>query len=74
MNHQRIPGGSRHTKWAARIANAGKRILREAIAEVARLNRAGVDADRLIGRSRRDRARIVAAALSQRRNHPSPCC
>jgi len=74
MNHPRILGGTRHTKWAAQIAVTGRRILREAVAEIERLNRTGLDADWLIARSRRDRARIVAAALSQRRNHTTPCC
>lgn len=73
MNHQRIPD-SAHRTWAARIADAARRILREAIAEIARLNRTGLDADTGIGKSRRDRARTVAAALSRRHNRPARCC
>ena len=74
MTNQRIRGSAPHPTWAARIVGAGRRILAEAVAEIARLNRAGLDADTLIGRSRRDRVRIVAAALSQGRNHPTRCC
>jgi hypothetical protein len=70
----RIPIGAPHTTWAARIADTARRILREAVAEIARLNRAGLDDHTLAGKSRHDRARTVAAALAHRHDGPTRCC
>lgn len=70
----RIPIGARSPSWTAQIAATARRILREAGAELARLNRAGLGADALAGKSRSDRARTVAAALSHRHDGHSRCC
>jgi hypothetical protein len=51
-----------------------RRLLREAIAELARLNRTGLDTATLTGKSRRDRARTVAIALAHRHDGPTRCC
>jgi hypothetical protein len=72
--NSRIPIGAHHTTWAARIADTVRRLLRESVAELARLNRVGLEADKLIGKSRRDRARTVAAALSHRHDDINRCC
>lgn len=61
-------------EWAARMANAARRVLREAVAELVRLNRAGLAADELIGKSRSDRGRTVAIALAHRRGDINRCC
>lgn len=42
--------------------------------EMARLNRAGVTADSLKGRSRRERARLVKRALAEHHHGRSRCC
>ena len=49
-------------------------LLRDLYAELARLNRAGVAADSLKGRSRRERARLVKAAVAARHHGHSRCC
>ena len=72
--NQRIRIRAHHTTWAARIADTVRRLLREAVAELARLNRAGLEADKLIGKSRRARARTVAEALSHRHGDTNRCC
>jgi hypothetical protein len=71
--NRRIRIHANHT-WATQIAEAARRILREAIAEIARLNRAGLDTNTLVGKSRRDRAQSVAAALSYRHGDVNRCC
>jgi hypothetical protein len=55
------------------IAGA-RRIIREAATELARINRAGLRADAFAGKSRGDRARIVAASLSRRHKGNHRCC
>jgi hypothetical protein len=63
------------TRQCARDALAGaRRIVREAGAELARLNRAGLSADALAGKSRSARARIVSAMLAQRHDGHHRCC
>jgi hypothetical protein len=71
--NRRIRIYANHT-WATQIADAARRLLREAVAEIARLNRAGLGADMLVGKSRRDRARIVATTLSRRHGDTNRCC
>ena len=51
-----------------------RRILREAAAELARINRAGLRPDALAGRPRRARARLVAAALTRLHRGTHRCC
>ena len=70
----RIPIRARSAAWTAQIAATARRILREAVAELARLNRAGPGVDALAGKSRSDRARTVAAALSHRHDGHCRCC
>ena len=63
------------TRECARAALAGaRRIIREAGAELARLNRAGLSAEALAGKSRRARARIVSAVIAQRHDGHHRCC
>jgi hypothetical protein len=50
------------------------RIFNEAGAELARLNRIGLRDDALAGKSRRERARTVADALSRRHAGHRRCC
>jgi hypothetical protein len=71
--NRRIRIHTNHT-WATQIADAARRILREAVAEIARLNRAGLEANMLVGKSRRARAQTVAAALSYRHGDVNRCC
>jgi hypothetical protein len=63
---------------AARIIRAAltglRRIIREAAAELARINRAGLRLDALAGRPRRARARLVAATLARRHHRVERCC
>jgi len=50
-------------------------LLRDLRAEMARLNRAGVSAETLKGRSRRERTRLVKRALAERHHHGhTRCC
>jgi hypothetical protein len=70
----RTPIGAHRITGAARIAEAARRILREAVAEIARVNRTGLDTATLTGKSRRDRARTVAIALAHRHDGPTRCC
>jgi hypothetical protein len=49
-------------------------LLRDLRAEIARLNRAGVAAETLKGRSRRERARLVKAAVTARHHGHTRCC
>jgi hypothetical protein len=68
-----------HLEAAARalireIIAGTRRIIREATTELARINRAGLGADVLDGKSRGDRARIVASSLSRRHKGHHRCC
>jgi len=70
---------SARIKTAARVlirdVIAGtRRIVHEAATELARINRAGLRPDLLDGKSRGDRARIVAASLSRRHHGHRRCC
>jgi hypothetical protein len=72
---------SRYARVAAIAAQVGtqiaaiiRRMTREAAAELARINRAGLSPDALAGQPRRARARLVTAALAHRHNHPHRCC
>ena len=56
------------------LASNVRKLLRDLYAELARLNRAGVAADSLKGRSRRERARLVKAAVAARHHGHSRCC
>jgi hypothetical protein len=70
---RRIRIHANHT-WASQIADVARRLLREAVAEIARLNRAGLEVDTIIGKSRRARAQSVVAALSDRHGDINRCC
>lgn len=59
---------------AARIGGAARRLWREVLAELLRLNRTGLATDTLLEGSRRDRGRIVATALSRRHENINRCC
>src|SRR6267154_2866447 len=61
--NQRIRILAHHFTWVTQIADVVRRLLREAVVELARLNRTGLDAHALAGKSRRDRARTGAMAL-----------
>jgi hypothetical protein len=56
------------------LASNVRTLLRDLYAEMARLNRAGVTADSLKGRSRRERARLVKRALAARHHGHTRCC
>jgi hypothetical protein len=56
------------------LASNVRSLLRDLYAEMARLNRAGVAADSLTGRSRRERARLVKAAVAARYRGDTRCC
>jgi hypothetical protein len=56
------------------LASNVRTLLRDLYAEMARLNRAGVAAETLTGRSRRERARLVKAALATRHYGQTRCC
>ena len=56
------------------LASNVRTLLRDLYSELARLNRAGVAADSLKGRSRRERARLVKAAVAARHHGHSRCC
>ena len=56
------------------LASQLRTLVRDLHAEVARLNRAGVPADALIGRTRRERARVVKSAFAGRHNGHNHCC
>lgn len=64
--------------FAARIIRAALtgigRIFREAAAELARINRAGLRLGALAGLPRRTRARLVAAALAALHHRVDRCC
>ncbi|MEA2647572.1 MAG: hypothetical protein QOG61_7 [Candidatus Binataceae bacterium] len=72
--NQRIRILAHHFTWVRQIVDVVRRLLREAIAELARLNRTGLDTATLTGKSRRDRARTVAMALAHRHDGPTRCC
>jgi hypothetical protein len=76
-----IERNSRYTRVAATAAQIGKqiaailrRMIHEAAAELARINRAGLSPDALAGLPRRARARLVTAALADRRDGHNRCC
>jgi hypothetical protein len=50
------------------------RIVHEAAAELARINRAGLSPDALAGLPSRARARLVTAALAHRHDGRNRCC
>ena len=56
------------------LASNVRTLLHDLRAEMARLNRAGVAAETLTGRSRRERARLVKAALADRHQGLARCC
>ena len=56
------------------LASNVRTLLRDLRAEIARLNRAGVAAETLKGRSRRERARLVKAAVAARHHGHTRCC
>ena len=56
------------------FAAIARRIMREAGAELARLNRAGLSAEALAGKPRSARARLVTAALAHRHDGHHRCC
>ena len=56
------------------LASNVRTLLRDLYAEMARLNRAGVAADSLTGRSRSERARLVKRALAERHHGHTRCC
>ena len=60
--------------WSARAIIVIQRFFSEAANELARINRAGLSADAFAGKSRGDRARIVAASLSHRHKGHHRCC
>jgi len=68
--------------WLAAIAHriirdalaGARRIIREAGAELARINRAGLSAEALTGTPRRARVRMVTAALARRHDGHNRCC
>jgi hypothetical protein len=72
--NQRIRILAHHFTWVTQIADVARRLLREGIVELARLNRTGLDTATLTGKSRRDRARTVAIALAHRHDGPTRCC
>ena len=51
-----------------------RRIIREATAELARINRPGLGPDTLPGQPRGSRARLVIAALARRHHRADRCC
>lgn len=57
-----------------RIGDSMRRALAGVGLELGRLNRCGIDAALFCGRSRRERARIVAATLERRHREPTRCC
>ncbi len=56
------------------LASNVRTLLRDLRAELTRLNRAGVAAHELKGRSRRERTRLVKAALATRHYGQTRCC
>jgi hypothetical protein len=56
------------------LASNVRTLLRDLRAEMARLNRAGVAAETLKGRSRRERARLVKAAVAGCHHGHTRCC
>jgi hypothetical protein len=72
--NQRIRILAHHFTWVTQIADVVRRLLREAVVELARLNRTGLDPHTFAGKSRRDRARTVAMALAHRHDGPTRCC
>jgi hypothetical protein len=56
------------------LASNVRTLLYNLRAEMARLNRAGVAAETLRGRSRRERARLVKAAVAARHHGHTRCC
>jgi hypothetical protein len=56
------------------LASNLRTLLHDLRAEMARLNRAGVAAETLKGRSRRERTRLVKAALADRHQGLARCC
>ncbi len=73
------PGrAARFALYASRIIRGAltgvHRVIREAAAELARINRAGLGPDTLAGLSRRARARLVTAALARRHHRQDRCC
>ena len=56
------------------LASNVRTLLRDLRAEIARLNRAGVAAETLKGRSRRECARLVKAAVAARHHGHTRCC
>jgi hypothetical protein len=71
---KRTPKATSYAGWVQRIATTVRSILGQAGAELARLNRAGLNAEALAGKSRRDRARAVMAALSRSHRGHHRCC
>jgi hypothetical protein len=61
-------------KFIRDVFATARRIVREAGAELARLNRVGLSAEALAGKSRRARARIVSAVIAQRHDGHHRCC
>lgn len=63
---------------ARRIASGTLRrtrtVIKEAGAELTRMNRTGLGAEDLAGQSHRERARAVAAALAHRHDGRGRCC
>jgi hypothetical protein len=56
------------------LASNVRTLLRDLRAEMARLNCGGVAAETLKGRSRRERARLVKAAVAERHHGQIRCC
>jgi len=57
-----------------KLASNVRTLLRDLRDEMARLNRAGVATELLKGRSRRERARLVKAAVAARHHGHTRCC
>ncbi len=58
----------------AELTSNVRTLLRDLRAELTRLNRAGVAAHELKGRSRRERTRLVKAAVAARHYGQTRCC
>ena len=72
--NRRLQLPANYSGWVAGIANVARRLVREVVAELVRLNRTGLAADTPVGKSRSDLGRIVAAALAHRNDDINRCC
>ena len=70
----RASSRARAAALLSRLTASTRRFIRQARAELACLNRAGLHPDALAGQPRRTRARIVRAALARRHDGRHRCC